>query len=530
MFSSVADEAAPRRSAESSLNFNRFSHLLLLFLGLLAGVGAVETEVVSNDSPAELMLRFVLFMGSQLLLFAPAVLLPWVAMRDRRSVVPRAFVLTARCALVLVLVLWATELLFETARTMTVDHAYDCDRVSSEREYNGGRVWEEQFDEELVTLLTHANANISHCREFMPTVLDSKIGFDDLQVQFFNSDVEGCMSCEPFLRWARQRVCEKTGRAFHLAPSSPFSCWILNYTEGGQIKRHVDNEMTVDEGLTISFTLSHSNVTVPAPDVTSHLVDPDVVSFIPHIRAMHHTPVVGIGGHRMVLQLKGSAGRFDTPLLYIQRKLKNVAYLRMYSLLVPHRLLTAVKRLGHLELVQTGNDHTEYSAEKQLLLGRSVRATLCFLGQYSKYLVYCWVLLRPGRFRTTFYHWLAVMEALGVLSLLTQFGELFDAIDWSFLTLVGASLGVLLFQIGSYQLGHARMLFANEVLRLKDPPATGFPYSVGLPHPMCWSVTLMWVSLLWGAKTPDAALCICGHVACVWAYTWLEETPKKHSD
>jgi len=485
------------------------------------------------DSPAELLQRLSLFLSSGVVLFAPVFVLPWVALRSERTLLPRALVVIARCVCTFVLVLWSAEFLFETVRTLTVDEAYECGRASNGSEYNGGRIWEAQFDEELASLLTHANTNLSQCRELLPTVLDSQIGFDDIQVQFFNSDVDGCMSCEPFLQWARQRMCEKTGRPFYLAPSTPFGCWVLNYTEGGQIKRHADNEMTVDEGLTIVFTLSHSNLTINPKsqnDTTSHLVDPNVVSFIPHIRALHHTPVVGTGGHRIVLQLKGSSGRFDTPLLYIQRKLKNVAYLKMYSLLVPQRLLTAFKRFGYLDFVQTGNKHTEYSAEKQVVIGRTVRTSLHLIGHYSKYVVYFWVLIRPWRFRTTFTRWLVIMEALGLLSLCTQFGCLFDEIDWNILTVSGALLGVFIFQLCSYHLGQARILFANEVLELNDPPVTKFPYSV-VRHPMLLSLILMWLSLLWGAKTRDAAVCISGHLAAVLTYTWLENPPRKaHSD
>ncbi len=56
----------------------------------------------------------------------------------------------------------------------------------------------------------------------------------------------------------------------------------------------------------------------------------------------------------------------------------------------------------------------------------------------------------------------------------TQLGGLLDEIDWNLVTISGALFGVVIFQLASIQLGHARMLFAREVLNLDDPPVTRF--------------------------------------------------------
>lgn len=249
--------------------------------------------------------------------------------------------------------------------------------------YHDGRMWFSEYTEPTLRIKEELLDNFTACLpDLVPTHLQSKIFFHDEQIQYFASDLEGCIDPEPMLLYVQRHVCQTMGLPFYLS-HGPHRHWMLVYNNlSSYIHTHVDNDF-LENGLTVGMTLDSGDEVHECRD-GSILTRTDKINFIPHVSAPHHTPKL-VNGTRIVYQLRGSTCPFDYPVHFLFRKIKNMAYLGVMTLL-PDRFITLFKQQFNLTDVYSIPLPLSLSLDYQQMSARFLSTFGHVLGHYGMYI------------------------------------------------------------------------------------------------------------------------------------------------
>lgn len=250
--------------------------------------------------------------------------------------------------------------------------------------YHDGQIWFSEYTDTTLKLKRDILENFTACLpNLIPTYLHSNTLFVNEQIQYLSSDLKDCIDLHEIIVHVQQEVCRQTGLPFYVM-NGPHNHWILMYTnQSSHIGSHVDNEFLTN-GLTVGITLD-SGVESSDCYEGSIITRSDKITFVPHITAPHHTPKV-VEGVRIVYQIRGSSYRFDYPMQFIFRKMKNVAYVGIPSLFVPERFLTMFKRqFGVSNVYSVPFLHFSLSPEQQQWYAEFFSRVSLVLGHYVYY-------------------------------------------------------------------------------------------------------------------------------------------------
>lgn len=255
---------------------------------------------------------------------------------------------------------------------------------SSHGMYNKGEIWFSEYTETTATLKRDLLTNFTSCfPHLIPTHLQTTTLFVNEQIQYLSSDLKDCIDPTKILAHVQQEICDQTGLPFYLL-NGPHNHWILLYNnQSSHIGSHVDNEF-LTHGLTVGLTLD-TGVESSECIEGSILTQSDKIAFIPHMTAPHHTPKV-VEGVRIVYQIRGSPYRFDYPMQFMFRKIKNVAYVGVPSLFVPERFLTMFKHhFGGSTVYSVPLLNFSLSTEQQQWYAEFFSKVSVFLSHYVYY-------------------------------------------------------------------------------------------------------------------------------------------------
>jgi len=247
--------------------------------------------------------------------------------------------------------------------------------------YNDGQMWFSEYTETTLRLKEELLNNFTACLpKLIPTHIQSRIFFHDEQLQYFSSDLEGCIHPENIIAYVQQHVCQTTGLPFYVS-HGPHRHWMLVYNKSSYIQPHVDNDFLV-HGLTVGMTLDSGEELHECIE-GSILTRSDKINFIPHVTAPHHTPKI-IQGTRIVYQIRGSSSRFDDPFFFMFRKIKNMVYLGWLTF-IPEQFVTLFKQQFNLTHVYTLPWSIPLSVDQQQRSARFFSNLGHVLGYYGMY-------------------------------------------------------------------------------------------------------------------------------------------------
>lgn len=427
----------------------------------------------------------------------------------------------------ILLSLYTIEYIFEFQSALFDKNNYHVPCYNSVKQfsYNDGHIWFANYNETTNNLRNEILSNFTSNLMFLqPTILNTSTIFQDNQMQYLSSDIDKYINYSHIIRNLQEEICNKTNMPFYVS-SGIHNSWILDYNKiHTGIDAHVDNEILPVDGLTVIITLYNSHADTIINYNNSVMTRSDVITFVPHIFAPHHTPIVNHNdGRRIVYQMRGSSHILDTPIHFIMRKIKNIPYLGFPSLLIPFRLVTMYKRFFFSHISHKVNSifglKINLTLDEQRISAIIIRFFGHVIGHYGKYLFYCIGFLYPELYKNKYRFWMRLMQSLWLISLFTQFYVYYNNVHFYYMNLGCFIFGQLLFVAGMIRIGGDATFLGSYIMpNYKETYTTRFPYNIS-NHPQYVGSLLSYMSLLYGSNSLSTTSYIIIHI--MFLHLWM---------
>ena len=364
------------------------------------------------------------------------------------------------------------------------------------------------------------NQIINNCiynNKYHATTLASNFPFHDYQQMYFTGELEQCIPKEiekKIYKFANNMFCPRIGTTFKPAPSSQFSWWIMLYMKGQNIEPHHDTEALARDGWTMVLVLRSNGILIPQifPNSTQTSIKGRIIHGIAHHNFRHHTPLLKYG-NRTVLQLKGGPQTFDTPIMYLLRRIKSFAFMGLWTI-IPPRYLIYVKDFGYLKYVSPLKIFPSVSPENQGKILRVIANGSNIVGNYTIYIWYIIASLFPSIF-TSYKSFIKQIFILKILSILSFIPLIYDYVYITPITGLFFMIGSFLTSKSLYVLGPKKSYYYHEFHPLKKyQMITSFPYNF-IAHPMIIGIIVCYTSLLLSVSDTFSKNIISGHIVSV---------------